>query len=152
MNSANAAAPIRIVARRNWTRRDRQRTRGFTGDCRGAGLWKCVQNTPSGSGARRFRRGLVAATTNRRVRPERLARPGVGNTPIKLNQVAIETLFENDAAPVLSTNMVLHGSPLIGLVESYWFSNASFREYPGNAENEIASTVVSLVFCPRRVQ
>ena len=45
--------------------------------------------------------------------------------------------------------MVLHGSNLlIGLVESYWFSNASFRENPGNAENEIASTVVSLVFCP----
>ena len=39
---------------------------------------------------------------------------------------------------------------LIGLVESYWFSDASFRENPGNenSENEIASTVVSLVFCP----
>lgn len=129
---------------------------GFTGDGAGsAGLWKCVQNTPL------FWQGLAPAGSDAWSGggdDESTCAPGTtcnaswgfGNTPIKLNQVAIETLFENDAAPqVLSTNMVLHGSNLlIGLVESYWFSNASFRENPGNAENEIASTVVSLVFCP----
>ena len=85
------------------TRRDRACavTSGGSRDT-AARAWKCVQNTPlfgrsapAGSDAylRRRRRIDVCA------RNDLQCVLGFGNTPIKLNQVAIETLFENDTAP-----------------------------------------------------